>query len=112
VFSNTAGNNIYIDNVEFFVSNNPFPIDIDEPFALYPNPSPGQDVRVTFNLDTREDLVLDITSSTGTQVFSRQLTHVLNQTFYLSLPSLATGVYVVRAYTPTKVYYRKLLIIP
>ncbi|MBN8579002.1 MAG: choice-of-anchor J domain-containing protein [Cytophagales bacterium] len=85
------GNNLYIDNIEFFVSDNMFPINISNQFAVYGS---GSQVFVTFNLTEKSDLQLRIYNTLGQVVLQNQLTDVLNQTYEVTLQQ-GTGIYIV-----------------
>ena len=54
VLTNPISNNLYIDNLEFFVSDNPSPTAITSNlYSLYMNETEiGRNFHVTFNLDT------------------------------------------------------------
>lgn len=86
------GNNLFIDNIEFFISDNLFPVSIDGKFKAYGS---GSQVFVTFNLAEKSDAQLRIYNSVGQLVLSNQLNDVLNQTYELTLAQ-GTGIYIVQ----------------
>jgi len=109
VFTNGNGNNIYLDNIEFFLSE--FPIKVSENFSVYPNPSPGGSATISFNLPQKGAVTIDIIDSMGKTVLTETLTDILNQTYPFSLESRAAGVYLIRITTGESVYFEKLIVI-
>jgi len=85
------GNNLFIDNIEFFISDNMFPVSINDKFKVYGS---GSQVFVTFNLAEKSAAQLRIYNSVGQLVLSNQLNDVLNQTYELTLAQ-GTGIYIV-----------------
>ncbi|MBX2917146.1 MAG: choice-of-anchor J domain-containing protein [Cyclobacteriaceae bacterium] len=86
------GNNLFIDNIEFFISDNIAPISIADKFKIYGS---GSQVFVTFNLPEKSDAQLRIYNLVGQLVLSNQLSDVLNQTYELTLAQ-GTGIYIVQ----------------
>ncbi len=86
------GNNLFIDNIEFFISDNMFPVQIENKVQVYGS---GSEVFVTFNLDEKTDAVLRIYNSVGQLVLSNQLTDVLNQTYEINVAQ-GSGIYIVQ----------------
>lgn len=86
------GNNLFIDNIEFFISDNMFPISIDDKFKVYGS---GSQVFVTFNLTEKSDARLRIYNAVGQLVLSNHLQDVLNQTYELTLAQ-GSGIYIVQ----------------
>jgi len=109
VFTNDNGNNIYLDNIEFFVSDSP--IKLTEIFSVYPNPVDGGAASITFNLPEKGTVTVDVMDSMGKVVVSEKLDDILNQTFPFELTSAASGVYIVRIITAGKVFSKKLIVL-
>jgi|JI10StandDraft_1071094.scaffolds.fasta_scaffold00638_4 hypothetical protein len=86
------GNNLFIDNIEFFISDNMFPVQIEDKVKVYGS---GTDVFVTFNLEEKSDAMLRIYNSVGQLVLSNQLTDVLNQTYEITVAQ-GSGIYIVQ----------------
>lgn len=86
------GNNLFIDNIEFFISDNMFPVSIENKFQVYGS---GSQVFITFNLEEKTDALLRIYNSVGQLVLSNQLTDVLNQTYDVNLEQ-GSGIYIVQ----------------
>ncbi len=109
VFVNNNGNNIYLDNIEIFVSENPQKF--NEPFSLYPNPALYGEAFVSFNLEERTSVKVEVIDPVGKILIRETLPNILNQTFPINLTGEPAGVYVVRINAGEKVYFRKLIIV-
>jgi hypothetical protein len=108
VFENDQGNNLYIDNIEFYTSDTP--VKYSEVLSVYPNPALNGEATITFNLPEKATVVLDIIDPMGKILVSETLTDILNQTFPLSLSYRSSGVYLVRIVADDKVYFSKLIV--
>ncbi|MEX1241262.1 MAG: choice-of-anchor J domain-containing protein [Cyclobacteriaceae bacterium] len=114
VVRNENGNNLYLDNIEFFVEADPDPIEIEELYSVYgynlTNPQ-FSDLRITFNLPERQDVRFSIITVTGQMETDGILTDVLNQTYPLRLPTrLPPGVYFIRVQIADKFYTTRVLV--
>jgi hypothetical protein len=94
IATNGNGNNLYLDNIEFFESDNQFPVTATAPYNVYGGLS--SPVKITFNLDNRQDARVQMYSAQGMLVSDQYLTDVLNQTFTVDVPYAAIGMYIVR----------------
>jgi hypothetical protein len=108
VFENDQGNNLYIDNIEFYTSDTP--VKYSEVLSVYPNPALNGEAMITFNLPEKATVVLDIIDPMGKTLVSETLTDILNQTFPFSLSGRSSGVYLVRIIANDKVYFSKLIV--
>ena len=93
---NGFGNNLYLDNIEFFTKGS------DEQVAtrlgsikLYPNPALNE-MNVVLNLREREDVTIEIIDALGHVISSVDLPNSLNQTYRYDVSTLRAGVYMVR----------------
>lgn len=109
VFENDHGNNFYLDNIEFYVSETP--VRIDEPFSIFPNPIENTTVNMTFHLPEKSDVALDIMDTMGKTLYSENMHGILNQNYSFGLPGKASGIYTVRIRTGGKVYYEKVFFV-
>lgn len=109
VVTNGNGNNLYLDNIEFFVSETH--IKATEPFTVYPNPAAGGNTNITFNISQKGPVELEVVDTMGKTLVSQTLPDVLNQTYPLSLSSVATGVYLVRVTSGSETHLKKLIVI-
>lgn len=87
------GNNLYIDDIEFFTDDNPFPIPINNLYAVY---GVASDVKLTFNLPEKQMVNLKIYNMLGQLVLDNDLPETLNQTYSFDIRQQGTGIYIVR----------------
>ena len=93
---NDFGNNLFIDNVQFFLTDQTNSLDLDpNQMIVFPNPAKEQ-FYLTFNLANRSAINLNIIDPMGRVVWQRELPDVLNQSFEVKLP-YAAGVYILQA---------------
>jgi hypothetical protein len=109
VVTNGSGNNLYLDNIEFFVTETH--VKATEPFTVYPNPAAGGNANITFNISQKGPVELEVVDTTGKTLLSQTLSDVLNQTYPLSLSSVATGIYLVRVTSGSETHLKKLVVI-
>jgi hypothetical protein len=85
---------IYLDNLELFLSANPDPvIPAERNTIIYPNPA-SEFVNVAFNLPKRENVTIQIISSTGAVVRELSFPNTLNQTYTFSRDMFTAGLYI------------------
>jgi hypothetical protein len=116
VFINGNGNNIYLDNIQIFVSEDP--IFADVAMTVHPNPfdlskqDDDEDYRLklTFSLPERGPVSIEMIDLVGRVLFSESSQDILNQTYIFSVPDLASGSYIVRASTATGTYVERVII--
>lgn len=104
-----GGNNVWVDNLEFFLNDDDTPLSVDPGIALYPGTTTSE-VKLTFNLDTRQAAALKVYSSTGQLVVDNSFTDVLNQTFTVDFADQPAGIYIFRIQTGNLLLARKVLI--
>nr|WKN36822.1 choice-of-anchor J domain-containing protein [Tunicatimonas sp. TK19036] len=98
---NGYGNTIYLDDIEFFISDDSEPISTDEnSYKLFPNPTPDF-LNVVFNLRNRETVMLAIYNSQGQTVANLTYPNTLNQTYDIDLSTFPRGVYILRVFSST-----------
>ncbi|MEO7992199.1 MAG: choice-of-anchor J domain-containing protein [Chryseolinea sp.] len=102
VATNDNGNNLYLDNIQFFTTRNIF--------SVYPNPANKDALYITLNLPEVEAAQLDIIDRMGKIVYSEIIDNAANQTLLLSLPNAANGLYFVRIKTSKQNHSEKLFI--
>ena len=114
VIRNQHGNNVYLDNIEFYNMADPDPIEIAELYSIY-----GYDLthpeqaalKITFNLPERQNVRFSVISVTGQLETDGILTDVLNQTYPLDLSGrLPPGMYFIRLQIGKKFYTSKVLV--
>lgn len=96
VVTNQNGNNIYLDDIEFFNANNPNnTLDInDENLRVYPNPLESI-LNLKFDLEEKTDLEIRILDMMGKVVHQSSHPNTLNQTFIIENISVPNGIYMV-----------------
>jgi len=102
VVTNDNGNNLFADNLEFFAGDDPEPVRIERQFQIYTE-AVTREERITFNLEERQAVRLQIYTSTGLPVLDNTYDDILNQTlvFQLNRPS---GIYIYRLQIGGKTY--------
>jgi hypothetical protein len=106
VFTNRNGNNIYLDNLEFYVSDDPQPVDIgDALYSVYWHDD--FQASVTFNLTQRSAVRIDVMDSMGRSFISTTAQDILNQTFPIDIGNVAAGIYILRIQIGQKSYATK-----
>lgn len=107
VFNHAQGNNLYLDNIEFYLTSSP--LRIEEPMAVYPTAVVNEPLNVAFNLPEKSDVRLDIIDMSGRVLNSYLYEGVLNQSYAFNLFYNA-GLYYVRATTKSRVYVGRFVI--
>jgi len=108
VVTNDHGNNLYLDNIEFFADDNPNPTPIDIDHLVYYN-NDFTDPRITFNLPEKETVRMQIYSTVGQIAYDEVLTDILNQTYHFDLGG-KPGLYIVRIQIGNQLSVTKVLI--
>ncbi|HEX6222851.1 MAG TPA: choice-of-anchor J domain-containing protein, partial [Chryseolinea sp.] len=114
VFVSANGNNIYLDNIELFVSETPFVV--GEPMSVYPSPfilqaQPENPLQVTFSLAEKGPVVIELIDLTGRVLASETPPNVLNQTYIISVPDIQAGMYIVRAKSGMGTFSKRVIIV-
>ncbi len=98
---------LFLDNIEIFLSDNPDPLTIDSPYAVYgTSPAGTDDFIITFNLDDRQTVRYSLTDMSGRELFSQIMDDVLNQTIRVE-PEISAGIYLLKLQIGTSVYYSR-----
>ena len=114
VVKNQNANNVFLDNIEFFVTADPASVVPEELYTVY-----GYDLtqpelselKITFNLPERQNVRYSVISVTGQMETDGVLADVLNQTYPLNLKgNLPPGVYFVRVLIEQRFYTSKILV--
>jgi archaellum component FlaF (FlaF/FlaG flagellin family) len=92
------GNNIYLDDIELFVSGDDNLIEIPlDRMATYPNPLTSEYSKIAFNLTNKQDVRVSILDVRGQVISNQVFTNVLNQTYPLELGNQGNGIYFIHA---------------
>lgn len=93
---NDHGNNLFIDDIEFFVTEYDSLRPPESSFSIEPNPVENNRVNVEFNLPTKDEVTVVIYSTQGTRVGEYVFPNTLNQTYSIDMSGRPSGVYVLR----------------
>ena len=105
-----SNSTVYLDNMELFLRSNPEPvIPTEGTSVLYPNPATDY-FNISFNLPRREDVRIQIISSTGAVVQDIEYDGTLNQTYTFSRDTFAPGLYVIKISSNTLQELKRLII--
>lgn len=106
VFTNARGNNIYLDNIEFFLSDNPDPVNVgNDLYSVYW--SSANQASVTFNLADRMPVRIQVVDIMGRTYVDTLAPDILNQTFPIELGNASTGIYLLRVQIGAQYYVTK-----
>jgi hypothetical protein len=109
VFTSRNGNNIYLDNIEFFT--NKTPVISNMGLAVYTSTVNEKNrLMMTFGLDQKGPVDIDVMDVTGKILMQEFGSNILNQSFEIPIDNLADGVYIVRARTNEGVFTRRVLV--
>jgi hypothetical protein len=121
VFTNTNGNNIYLDNIDLFTTDNPIEAHGEDVLQVFPNGVRGPAPSLRLNLPQKEDVQIEVINSTGQRIRNFTLVDALNQTVDLGLQvdpvgessvyTAMQGLYFVRVTSPTKSYVEKFMVV-
>jgi hypothetical protein len=98
---------MFIDNIEFFTDDDPTPITAENPFSIYGSTS---EFNITFNLDERQDVRLQLFDLVGRVIADQQLPNILNQTYQSDIRLQASGVYIVRMQIGNQFYASRVMV--
>ncbi|HMJ67815.1 MAG TPA: choice-of-anchor J domain-containing protein [Cyclobacteriaceae bacterium] len=110
VAGNDNGNNLYLDNIEFFIEDNPDPLRRPDPLTVYNSETNLYEFKIIFNLPEKQDARLLIYNTLGQILVDSELPGTLNQTYTVNLYGQSSGVYVVRLLTPSQTSTAKLFV--
>lgn len=96
VVDNGHGNNLYLDNLEWFIEDDPTPPRITDLFTVYSSETNPYDFLITFNLPDKEEARLVVYNTVGQVLIDNILPGALNQTYTVNLFGQSTGIYLVR----------------
>ena len=99
VATGEGSSSIYVDDIEFFLSDQPseFPLPERNNITIFPNPARDK-VNVFFNIegDKGETVVAELINSQGSFISKAVFPNTLNQTYTFDLPHLPAGIYYIR----------------
>lgn len=108
---NDYGNNLYLDDIEFFSTAKDHVVSTAQnSFTLYPNPSDNGLFKLSFNTSGRQDVIILIYDQMGKLVAQDEFPDTLNQTYDYDMTGLRSGIYYINAKGEDFVRSKKLLI--
>lgn len=112
VVTNDNANNLHLDDIEFFLSDFPVDVEIEDAFIVYPNPAtPESEITLVFNLAEPTAGQIEIIDAMGKQTGRVDVPNLLNQALPLDFSNQGSGVYIIRVVTPEKTYSSKFVYI-
>jgi hypothetical protein len=106
VFINSTGNNFYLDNIDFYVSDNPNPVELGEDvFSVYWDTPTS--AAVTFNLEERSTIRIQVLDVIGRMYMDITAPDILNQTFPVNLGQANAGIYLMRIQVGNQFFVNK-----
>ena len=97
ITTNLNGNNLFLDNIEMFITGFTQDITLEENSILaHPNPAEGSSFYITVKTDERQDVLMQIVDMTGRIIYNRELENVLNQTYEIDLVREESGIYLLK----------------
>ena len=110
VVTNQNGNNLYLDDIEFYTSDDENPVEISEGMRSFPNPV-DDFVEVKFNFNIKEEILLRVVSLQGEVIAEKSFPNTLNQIYKIeNIKSTNNGMYIVQAIGTYTNLYNKILI--
>ena len=94
VVNNGNGNNLYLDNIDFYADDNLNPVVPEAPYSIYGGISTG--VKISFNLEDRMNAKVWLYNTVGQLVSEFEYPNALNQTFPLDIAEQSAGIYIAR----------------
>ena len=93
---NDHGNNLFLDDIEFFVTEYDSLRPPESSFSIEPNPVENNQLEVEFNLPAKDEVTVVIYSTQGARVGEYVFPNTLNQTYRIDMSGRPSGVYVLR----------------
>lgn len=110
VAQNGNGNNLFLDNIEFFVTDDPEPPEVTDLITVRNSDTDPYQFFVVMNLPEKQDARLIVYNTLGQLLIDSQLPDALNQKYTIDLYGKSAGVYIVRLLTATQNTTAKLFV--
>lgn len=108
VFTNGNGNNLYLDDLEVILNNDPNLPVFEQRFEVYPIPAVGK-FNVALNLPEKESIRIRLIDMSGKAVMDEYFPNTLNQTYEFIAPS-QRGYYLLQVIGEQVYQYRRIFI--
>ncbi len=111
VVTNGNGNNLYLDNIDFYtddsITKGPS-TSAENPYSVYGGiDSP---LKITFNLEERQPTRITIFNSIGQEVADQSFPDALNQTLTIDLSERGSGIYILRLQVGNQLSAKKVFV--
>ncbi|MEP2772904.1 MAG: choice-of-anchor J domain-containing protein [Fulvivirga sp.] len=106
VSTNNNGNNLYLDDIQIYVTEH----DDFDANTLFPNPSKGKPVSLTFDLDQKENVTLLVYDRAGHILIEKEFPNTLNQTYLMDLSQHPEGIYLVKVVGTSFSFVKRLMV--
>lgn len=110
VVTNQNGNNLYLDNFDFYEDYNSTPPVISSDYYIYGSAGNPAEYHLTFNLEERKDVTIFVYNMMGQKIALHQLTNILNQTYPIDLSGYQTGIYIIRTQIGSELHSNKVFL--
>jgi len=90
--TNQNGNNLYLDDIEFYTADNPNPVEIEQTVLIYPNPA-SDHFSIVFNFNIKEEVLIRLTDLNGSVMTEAVFDNTLNQIYQVNNLVLQNGIY-------------------
>ncbi|MEL7003518.1 MAG: choice-of-anchor J domain-containing protein, partial [Bacteroidota bacterium] len=105
VSTNANGNNIFIDNIQIFITE--FFIGANN--DLFPNPTLDNRFKLLFDLEQRETVQIRLFDTKGNALSEFTLPNTLNQTYEIDMSDRPQGIYLVQVQGESFAYTRRVM---
>ncbi|XOV94737.1 MAG: choice-of-anchor J domain-containing protein [Bacteroidota bacterium] len=109
VFTNGTGNNLYLDDIEILTVDDPDQEPFDARITLFPNPAVDKYFKLAFNLERKEEVMIQLIDLSGRIVFENRFSETLNQIYEFTSPN-QSGFYFVRVIGQSFIETKRLFI--
>lgn len=114
VNTTTNSNNLYIDNIEFFITDAPPNVAIERPYNIYGYTLENiahSELKIGFNLNERNDVKCEVIDIMGKQIATVVWQDVLNQIYELPpYKGVSAGIYIVRLHIGNQVFAERIFL--
>jgi hypothetical protein len=111
VVTNNKGNNLYLDNIELFLSGITNRVEVDGFYNIYPNPlQVSGSSSIAFNFAENQHVTIQIVDNIGRILYATEWENILNQVYDLPVENYRNGIYHVRIIADGEISSSKLLI--
>ncbi|MDI9356526.1 MAG: M43 family zinc metalloprotease [Chitinophagaceae bacterium] len=106
---NNGTNNLFLDNIEFFISADSLIVRPKQAYIIYPNPASAE-MSIAFSVEKKQNISINILTIRGESVFNTMFSNVLNQTFSFSTHTMPRGIYIMKIQAETFTSFKKIIL--